>query len=163
MTNKKPLFDFKPWRYDRFDSPISECGSQIKDVYSAKRDNVGNLVVDKVGEENVYDYIQSFAQSVDLDLIMQRYENGETDALNKVQGFFGDFSSVPDNWPAVLNLINQGKVNFERMPSDFKEKYGNDFERFVCTFDLRDFVPLVDSDIPETSAPVESEVVKDES
>lgn len=160
MANK--VFDFKPWRYDRYDSPSSEVGSRMKDVLSSKYDENGILVVEKVGEEDVYTTIQSFAESCDLNVLMNRYLNGDAEALNKVQGFFGDFTEIPDSWAEVLNIVNRGQENFEKMPAEFKEKFGNDFARFVCTYDFSDFANSV---VPDSPAPSEEvkESVADES
>ena len=160
MTDKVK-FDFKPWRFKRFREPLSEVGSPIKEVFSSKLDSDGNIVLEKVGEENIYDYIQSFAESVDINSIMARYQNGDVDALNKVQGFFGDFTDVPDSWVDVLNTVNRGRENFERMPIEFKEKYGNDFARFVCTFDFNDLASSVAE--PNSAPVIEKEVIADES
>lgn len=160
MTDKIK-FDFKPWRYKRFREPATEVGSPIKVVYSSKLDKDGNIVLEEVGQENIYDTIQSYAESVDINNIIARYQNGDVDALNKVQGFFGDFSDVPDSWVDVLNTINRGRENFDKMPIEFKEKYGNDFSRFVCTFDFNDLVSGVAE--PDPAPLIEKEVIADES
>lgn len=156
-------FKFEPWRYKRYRSPFSETGKPVKVTYSSKFDEKGNIVLEPVGEENVYDYIQSFAESVDINNILARYQSGDTSALNQAQGAFGDFSDVPDNWADVLNVVNAGKVNFDKMPPEFKEKFGNDFYRFVCTCDFSDFVSGGDVPPAETPVVIEKEASADES
>lgn len=158
----KELFPFKPWRYERFDNPGSLVGSRMKDVLSSKYDEDGVLVVEKVGEEDTYTTIQSFAESCDLNVLMNRYLNGDTEALNKVQGFFGDFAEIPGSWAEVLNIVNKGQENFEKMPAEFKERFGNDFARFVCTYDFSDFGGSVVPDAPAPSEEVK-EINTDES
>lgn len=151
-------FKFEPWRYKRFRSPSSEVGSPVKITYSSKYDKDGNIVLVEVGEENVYDYIQSFAASVDINNIMQRFNSGDSSALLQVQGFYGDFSDVPDNWSDVLNVLNEGRMRFDAAPKEFKEQFGNDFARFVAS---GGYSPSSDVDIPVAPAPdvpVESEV-----
>lgn len=144
-------FSFKPWRYKRFRSPSSEVGSRVKVKYSSKYDENGNIVLVEVGTEDVYDYIQSFAASVDINNIMQRFNGGDSSALLKVQGVYGDFSDVPDNWSDVLNVLNEGRMNFDRAPKEFKEQFGNDFSRFVS---LGGIAPDNPTDIPVATAPV---------
>lgn len=129
----KVSFKFEPWRYKRFRSPGSETGKPVKVKYSSKFDDKGNIVLVEVGEENVYDYIQSFAESVDINNIMQRFNNGDSSALLSVQGVYGDFVDVPDNWSDVLNVLNEGRMNFDKLPKEVKEKFGNDFSRFVAS------------------------------
>ena len=45
-------------------------GSPVKVLYSGKYDANGRVVLEKKGEENLYDYIQSFRDSVDLNVIL---------------------------------------------------------------------------------------------
>lgn len=153
------MFDFKPWRYKRFRSPSSEVGSRVKVKYSSKYDKDGNIVLVEVGTEDVYDYIQSFAASVDINNIMQRFNGGDSSALLKVQGVYGDFSDVPDNWSDVLNVLNEGRLSFDRLPKDIKEQFGNDFYRYVSSGGIvaRDLV-----DLPDTPAPVVPVVDKEQ-
>lgn len=150
---------FMPWRKGRFRSP-SECGDRMKVVFTAKREDDGTLSLVETGKEDLYDYIQSFAESCDINMIMRRYENGDTDILEKVQGFYFDTSQVPDNMAELLNKLNYAETQFEAMPASFKEKYGNDFGRFICTFDPSDFMSLVVDDAP---APSEVKEDNDES
>lgn len=158
------MFDFKPWRYKRFRSPSSEVGSRVKVKYSSKYDKDGNIVLVEVGTEDVYDYIQSFAASVDINNIMQRFNSGDSSALLKVQGVYGDFSDVPDNWSDVLNVLNEGRLSFDRLPKDIKEQFGNDFYRYVSSGGIvgRDLVDLPDTPAPVVSV-VEESKVTDES
>lgn len=150
---------FQPWRKGRFRSP-SESGDRMKVIFTAKREDDGTLSLHETGKEDLYEYIQSFAESCDINMIMRRYEQGDTDILQKVQGFYFDTTQVPDNMADLLNKLNYAESQFESMPASFKEKYGNDFGRFICTFDPGDFVSLVADD-----APAQSEVkeVSDES
>lgn len=159
------MFDFKPWRYKRFRSPSSEVGSRVKVKYSSKYDKDGNIVLVEVGTEDVYDYIQSFAASVDVNNIMQRFNSGDSSALLKVQGVYGDFSDVPDNWSDVLNVLNEGRLSFDRLPKDIKEQFGNDFYRYVSSGGIvaRDLVDLPDTPAPVVPVVDEKQVNADES
>lgn len=150
-------FKFTSWRYSRFDSP-SDSGDRYKIVYSSKFEDDGTLTLFESGKEDLYDYIQSFADSVDINNILARYEMGENDALNQVEGFFFDASEVPENMAELLNKLNAAEEGFNRLPTDFKEKYGNDFARFICTFDPSDFVSSVD----EFAAAPEEVIKEDE-
>ena len=48
------------------------------------------MILKESGKENLYEFIQSFKDSVDLHKIMDRFNAGDTAALQKVQGMFGD-------------------------------------------------------------------------
>lgn len=156
-------FKFVNWRYAKPGDP-SVTGSRYKTEYSAKFDENGVLVLEEVGKTDLYEYIQSFAESCDINTIMARYNAGDTDVLQRVQGFYFDVADMPDNMPEILNKLNHAENEFNKMPADFKEKYGNDFARFICTFDPSQLSELVAGDdlfgVPADS--VEKEV-KDES
>lgn len=157
-------FKFLNWRYSKPGDP-SISGSRYKTEYSAKFDDNGVLVLEEVGKKDVYQYIQSFAESCDINTILRRYEAGDTDVLQRVQGFYFDASDLPDNMPEVLNKLNYAETEFNKMPAEFKEMYGNDFARFICTFDPNQLSSLVNGDDSD-SVPVdnvEKEVNTDES
>ena len=73
----------------------SNPGSPVKVLYGGKYDANGRVVLEKKGEENLYDYIQSFRDSVDLNVILARFTNGDVEALNKAQGFYADVTDFP--------------------------------------------------------------------
>lgn len=148
-------FKFVNWRYSKpGDSSIT--GSRYKTEYSAKYDKDGVLVLEEVGKKDMYEFIQSFAESCDINMIMSRYAQGDTDVLQRVQGFYFDVSSVPDNMSELLNKLNHAESEFNKLPADFKELYGNDFARFICTFDPDQLSELVTgSDLP--GVPVDSD------
>ena len=135
-------FKFQSWRFSRFDSP-SESGSKTKITYTPVFDKNGVLSLEPTGEENVYDLIQANADYCNLNLIMERVRStGDASILNRVEGFYMDASEIPDNWPDIINSVNALKDGFEKLPTDFKELYGNDFVRFAATFDPSQFVPV---------------------
>lgn len=158
-------FKFSTWRFSRFDSP-SDPGSREKITYTPVFDKNGVLSLEATGKENVYELIQANRESCDLNLIMERVRaTGDATILNRVQGFYMDASDLPDNWPEVMNSINNLRDGFDKMPSDFKELYGNDFVRFAANFDPSIFADMVTgSGLPSTPVPSNpSEEVKEAS
>lgn len=132
-------FKFQSWRFSRFDSPTNP-GSRTKVIYSGVYDDEGRLTLQEVGTEDVYDVIQSHASECDMDTIMRRYKNGDVDVLDRVSGFYYDVSGLSENPADLLNKLNRAEAEFEKLPADFKEKYDNDFARFICTFDIADLL-----------------------
>lgn len=155
MSTKKTDLGFKTWR-ESSERVYSNSGDPIRIVYSGKLDVDGTLVLEKVGEENIYDYIQSFAESVDINNILKRYQNGEDGVLERVQGFYFDTTQLPKTMSDLLNKINFAESEFEKLPVEFKEKYGNDFEQFLCTFDWSDLVK------EDSNVDIEEKVKEDE-
>lgn len=150
-------FKYLGWRWSKFDSP-SDSGSPVKVKYAGRYDSDGRVVLDEVGVEDIYTYIQSFADDCDINVIMEQFQrSGDYDLINRAKGFYIDASDLPKDWSEIFNLINSSKDSFDKMPPEFKELYGNDFARFAATFDPADFA--VDDSL--ASVPVNVPEVKE--
>ena len=146
-----------PTMYDRGKSgrTFSAVGFPDKVVYTAKYLDDGTVELEEKGKECLYDYIQSNRDSCDINLLVARFANGDVDALSKVQGAYGDFTQFPKTYAELLNRVNQGRLMFDDLPLDIRDKYNNDFAQFMAAMDKPDFW--------EQFKPVEKEVTSDES
>lgn len=106
-------------------------GDRIHKLYGAVFDDKGRVQLEEKGEESLYDHIQSFAESVDIHVILKRFANGEVDVLSKVQGFYGDFTGLPTNYAQLLNTVNDGQQFFDSLPVDVRAKFGHSFNEFM--------------------------------
>lgn len=111
-------------------------GDPIAVRYVAEMKDNGEFVLVEAGKENLYEYIQSFAESCDINNIIARFESGETDVLDQVKGFYGDFADLPDNMHEVFNILRRGRDVFDRLPVEEKEKYNNSFEQWIIDFEI---------------------------
>lgn len=118
----------------------ANAGSPIKTVYKPVFDKQGVMELEEAGEENFYDYIQSFRDSVDIHVILKRFANGEIDVLNRVQGAYGDFTQMPKTYAELLNRVNEGRQFFESLPVETREKFNHSFEQFMASMDSPDFL-----------------------
>lgn len=82
------------------------------------------------GEINTFDAIQELSDYVDIDNIVKRYNNGEIDVLEKVQGFYGDLTTLPIDMRGIYDLNAQGKNLFDSLPEDVREQIG-DYKSFM--------------------------------
>lgn len=115
------------------------AGDQYAIIYEPYYDDRGVLEIRPSGKVNTYLEIQSHADSVDINVILARYKNGETDVLNKVQGFFGDFSNMPKTYAEMLNLVLSGQRFFDSLSTDIKEKFNHSFEQFLAQYGSPEF------------------------
>ena len=118
-------------QYTKHDRVHAELGSPIKTLYGGRYDANGRIVLEEKGKENLYDYIQSFRDSVDLNVILARFTNGETDALSKAQGFYADVTEFPKNMAEALNRINECEEMFKSLPLEVRQKFDCSFEQFL--------------------------------
>ena len=82
------------------------------------------------GEIDIFDSIQELSDYVDIDNIVKRYNNGEVDVLEKVQGFYGDLTTLPIDMRGIYDLNAQGKNLFDSLPDDVREEIG-DYKSFM--------------------------------
>lgn len=154
MKNK--FFD---WNFEPDDDSVTLPGSPIRKLYQGRYDDRGDIDVVEIGHDNIYDEIQSYAPSCDINLILAQYQEGDASVLNRVQGFYADLTAIPDNYPALLNKLQDCRDFFDSLPIDIKTKFGNSYEQFISQSSDADFLSKF---IAEKVAPEHSEVINNE-
>lgn len=128
----------------------SNVGSPIRTTYSASYDDKGRIRLEESGTENLYDYIQSFAESCDIHVLLKRFSNGETDVLSRVQGFYADVTELPQTYADMLNRLNEGEAFFKELPVDVRSKFGHSYSEFLASIGTPEFFDAFGMSKPET-------------
>lgn len=158
-------------QYDARDRIQSNVGSPIKQLYAGSYNERGQVELREDGTENIYDFIQSFADSTDIHAILRRFDNGEVDVLEKVQGFYGDVTGMPNTYAEALQRIADSEKVFMSLPVDVRAKFGHSFTEFLAASNDADFLerlgvqvekPVSPEPKPEVVIPVEKPVVDKE-
>lgn len=157
------MYDFKS-QFDDHPRVFSNPGTRKVQRYRSRYNDVGQLELVPNGEDDLYDMIQSHADSVNIDTILSKFVSGDPDALSKMQGTFGDFTNLPTSYAELLNVINESEQFFEQLPLEVREKFHHNFAEFISSMDSKDFAermgfvtPVADS-VPAASADSSSEV-----
>lgn len=140
---------------------FTNCGSPIKTLYVGEYDKKGNFNIVEKGKDNLYAYIQTFADSVDIYSILARFENGDTQALNKAQGMYGDFSAMPKSYADMLNAIYNAEQWFAGLDKDIRAKFDNDPQKFISQLDSPDFLEKVGLAVQKNDVLTVSDVMID--
>lgn len=146
---------------------IHPCaGSRVKQLYAGRYDANGRVVLEEKGTEDLYAYIQSFADSVDINVILARFANGDTEALSRAQGFYADVTDFPPNMADALNRINQAEEMFKSFPLEVRQKFDCSFEQFLSQSGTEDWFSKMGMTVAnpvetETPVQVDPEVVKE--
>ena len=120
---------------------IHPCaGSRVKQLYAGRYDANGRVVLEENGTEDLYAYIQSFADSVDINVILARFANGDTEALSRAQGFYADVTDFPANMADALNRINQAEEMFKSLPLEVRQRFDCSFEQFLSQSGTEDWL-----------------------
>ena len=148
-------------QYDARDRIISHPGNPIKQLYAGSYNERGQVELKEDGTEDIYAFIQSFAESTDIHSILKRYQNGEVDVLEKVQGFYGDITEMPHTYAEALQRIADSEKVFMSLPVDVRAKFGHSFSEFLAASQEEDFLDRLGLKPDEQPAfePVASEPV----
>lgn len=134
-------------------------GNPIIVKYGASYDEAGRVQLVEEGTENLYDFIQSFADSCDIHVLLKRYSNGEVDVLSKVQGMYGDFTEFPTTYAELLNTVNRGEAMFNEFPVDVRAKFNHNFAEFMASLSDGSFFERVGIKQQAESEPAPAEEV----
>lgn len=146
MTNFRTQYD-TPTRFHQ------EPGTPVKILYSPKFDDDGVLHLIESGKANLYQEIQSHADSVDIHVLLERYAQGDPGVLARVQGAYGDFTQMPKTFADALNTMIAAEQYFMGLPKDVRAKFNNSFQQFIAQMDSPSWASDVGFKPPE-SAPV---------
>ncbi len=143
-------------QYDARDRIMSNAGNPIKQLYSGSYNERGQVELKEDGTEDLYAFIQSFADSTDIHAILKRYQNGEVDVLEKVQGFYGDITEMPHSYAEALQRIADSEKVFMSLPVDVRAKFGHSFSEFLAASQDADFLDRLGVKPIEQTEPVPS-------
>lgn len=145
-----------------FDHSIfTDSGSPIHMIYTPVVNEDGNVDLVESGKENTDDYIQSFKDSCDMEVIIQRFLAGDSSALNKKAAMFGDFTSMPKTYAEVLQLQIDAKKAFDELPVETKEKFDNDINKFLANAGESEWYEKLGVVLEKQEEKKESEEVKE--
>lgn len=126
-------------QYDDHVPVYQPPGDPVKIIYSPRYDDHGVLDLVATGREDLYEYIQSHKESTDIHVLLDRFAAGETDVLQRMQGFYGDVTDMPKTYAEVLNAVITGEEAFARLPVDVKQRFDNSFAVWLAAMDKPDF------------------------
>lgn len=136
-------------------------GNPVHMTYGGHYDEQGRVQLVEKGKENIYDFIQSHADSVDINVLLARYNNGDVSALSKTQGFYIDATQFPTNYAEALNQIERMRDSFMKLPVEVRSKFNHSFSEFLAASGSPDFMNMlqVDQQVP---AETKEEVVNEQ-
>lgn len=118
----------------------SECGSREVKTYTPKLSDDGVITLVESGKVNRYEQIQSYRDSCDINLLVARFNNGETDVFSRVQGAYGDFSDMPRTYADMLQRVIDARQFFDSLPLPTRQKFDCNFEQFIMSMDNPGFL-----------------------
>lgn len=141
---------------------FADPGDPIKVTYMPEFDKRGVMSLVECGQENLYEFIQSHKDSVDIHKIIERFERGDVAALSKVQAVYADLSEMPSNYADMLNQVIAGEKMFNELPISVKEKFGQNFNQWMSTLGSDEWISNMGYFRPDAPVVPDVPVVNDQ-
>lgn len=127
-------------QFDPHDRVYLEPGSPVKQLYAPHYDDQGRWYLEEAGTEDLYGYIQSHAMSVDINVLLKQYQLGDINALQRVQGTYGDFTQAPKTFAEALNVMIAAEQYFMSLPVEARAQFNHNFSEFIAAMDSPDWM-----------------------
>lgn len=142
------------------DRVFTTPGSPIRTIFGSKLDQRKNIVIEKKGEENLYAYINSFADSVDINVLLARFANGDKEALLQRAGAYIDISAMPTNINEFLEYSRNATALFDTLPIEVKQKFNNNVVEFISSVGDEDWKQIMDTSKDQINTDISNESKK---
>lgn len=129
------------FRYN--DVVSSVCGSPVKSLF-VPFVNKGHLDIKVSGDFNLQDQIEAESCLCDINYLIERFNLGDVDALNKRQSFFADITAYPGSYREAVDILREGRSFYDNLSAEEKKRYGS-FENFMNS----DFVSRFANNVPD--------------
>lgn len=135
------MSDKRRWKdaFERNPRTIAESGSPEKDEFIGRYDDRGHLVLEPTGKTNLYEFIQSNADSVDINIIMSKAQNGDPTVLTRVQGVYADITDMPKTMADLLNKVKAGEDAFNGLDVDIRAAFNHSLTEWMATAGTADW------------------------
>lgn len=135
----------KKWN---FRTPVSErirrhteTGQHLEDVLAMRLDEKGNEVFYVAGQHDTYAEIQSYKDEVNIErIIAQCIDTGDMNILNQIKKEYVDLTETPTNLVDAKNKIMKAETDFYKLPLEIREKYGNNFNKYLSEVGTEDWL-----------------------
>ena len=116
----------------------TEPGTMYIETYQEQiEDGIKTLI--KTGVKNVYEEIQAGFEETKIENILHAVAMGDLSALNAREGTYMDATTMPKNLMEAQNLVIRMKDEFEKMPTEVKNKFNNSADKYVELMGTEEF------------------------
>lgn len=112
----------------------SDAGDSTRDTFKfVYDDDLGCPRATKTGTIDFQAYIDASKDSTDINLIVQRVNNGNLSPLHVMDNYsnYEDVTCLPSNMQELSKFADNLKGSFEKFPDDIKALFNNDYNDFV--------------------------------
>lgn len=121
----------------------SVSGSPVKSLFVPFY-NKGHLDLKLSGDFDLQEQIEAESCLCDINYLIERFNLGDVDALNKRQAFFTDITAFPGSYREAVDILKDGRAFYDSLSVDEKKRYG-DFESFMTSDFVSRFAHIDDN------------------
>lgn len=108
----------------KFPKSPSPSGEMKKTAYTVKVDEYGNRSLVATGETDTYSIIQSYKDECDVCKLIERYQQGDVSALQRVQAIYCDTTQYPHSLMEARQAYDDAMKAFNLLSEEAKAYYG---------------------------------------
>ena len=127
-------------------SYVTSSGDEYHIIYSSVLQDDGTIDLEPMSREPIQDRINSYASVTDMNYILTQLRNGNTSVINRGNPIFGDFSDTPKTYAQALQLVIDGRAQFDALPLSVRSKFDNSFEKWFATAGSQDWLDAMSTD-----------------
>ena len=145
----------------KIDRVYTNPGSDFTDDYEYEypKDEPKRLVLK--GHTDLKAKIQSWKDYTSLKLMLERFELGDENALNRVRGMYADMTDMPKTYAEMVERVENCRTAFESLDTDVKKKFGNSADVFWSMYGTAEFAERLGDLYEPVNDFVEKEVIVD--
>lgn len=117
--------------YGEHDRVLAPAGQVMANEYGYTLDSHGRKVLEKTGEHNIYEEIQSYAEDCKIENILKRVAVGDMSDF-RPQGIYQDISDIPTDLNTAQAEMLKVEAMYNRLPAETKAKYHNSVSEFIA-------------------------------
>lgn len=117
--------------YGEHDRVLAPAGEVMASEYGYTLDSHGRKVLEKTGERNVYEEIQSYAEDCKIENILKRVAVGDMSDF-RPQGIYQDISDIPTDLNTAQAEMMKVEAMYNALPAETKAKYHNSVTEFIA-------------------------------
>lgn len=125
---------------------VTDPGDPIHVIYSSKVMEDGTINLVPCGKEDIQEIIDSHAEETDMHYIMEQLAMGNVSVLNSKQPMYGDFSQAPQDMRHAMQIMIDGERAFYQLPVDIRQKFDNDFRKFIVSSGTPEWIAKMSPD-----------------
>lgn len=108
---------------------VSVPGERFKTEYIGEPDEFGVIQLVPVGKTDLVELHQRDADANDVNVLYQRFCNGDVTAFSQRQGTYMDTLGLPRDLRGMYDLVQDFRTAYDNLPSEKKDLYT--FEQFI--------------------------------